>query len=156
MLGNGFMGKAHSLALHALLALEERPAALPRLVSICARDGDALDRARDRYGWTDAVSDWHIQVSDARVAVFDNAAPNALHLDPSLEALRNGKHVFCEKPLARNADEALSLWVEAERADVVHWRPRERRAGEPACAPSRSTPRAARWRSTSSGSTSSR
>jgi predicted dehydrogenase len=120
LLGYGFMGRAHSLALRALTALEERPAALPRLVSISGRDGHAVERARAQYGWAEAVCDWREQVADDRVAVFDNTGPNYVHEEPCLAAARAGKHVFCEKPLATNAGAALRLWLEAERAGVVH------------------------------------
>jgi predicted dehydrogenase len=118
LLGHGFMGAAHSRALHALRVVAGTPP--PRLVSICGRDAAALERAREQYGWRRAVSDWRDQVSDERVTVFDNAAPNRLHLEPTLAAIRNGKHVICEKPLARTAAEARRLWLEAERARVVH------------------------------------
>jgi predicted dehydrogenase len=120
LLGYGFMGRAHSLALRALPALEERPAAVPRLVSICGRDRDAVERARAQYGWEEAVTDWREQVADERVGVFDNAGPNATHLDPTLAAIRHGKHVFCEKPLGRSAAEAHELWMAADSAGVVH------------------------------------
>jgi predicted dehydrogenase len=120
LLGYGFMGRAHSLALRALPALEERPAAVPRLISICGRDRRAVERARDQYGWAEAVDDWREQVADERVDVFDDAGPNDLHEEPSLAALRAGKHVLCEKPLATSAAAALRMWLEAERAGVVH------------------------------------
>ena len=120
MLGYGFMGCAHSRALTVLRTLEDDPAAIPRLVSICGRDPEALERVRGRYGWESAVPDWREQVADERVAVFDNAGPNGVHLEPTLAAARNGKHVLCEKPLGRNAAEALRLFAEAARAGVVH------------------------------------
>ena len=120
MLGQGFMGQAHSRALHVLMTLEERPAAIPRMVSICGRDRRALQRSRTRWGWDVATSDWRRQMADDRVAVFDNVAPNSLHLEPSLAAIAAGKHVLCEKPLARTASESRRLWTEARTAGVVH------------------------------------
>jgi predicted dehydrogenase len=116
LLGHGFMGAAHSRALHALRVL----GAEPRLISVCGRDALALDGFRRRYGWGEAVTDWHEQLADDRIDVFDNAAPNHLHLEPTLAAIRNGRHVLCEKPLGRTVDEARRLWVEADRASVVH------------------------------------
>jgi predicted dehydrogenase len=118
MLGHGFMGAAHSRALHALRLLD--PAAQPQLVSVCGRDAVAAAAFGRRYAWTEAATDWHAQVADDRVAVFDNVAPNRLHLEPTLAAIRNGLHVVCEKPLARTAVEARRLWLAADRAGVVH------------------------------------
>jgi predicted dehydrogenase len=120
MLGHGFMGKVHSYALHALRTLEPNPSALPALVSICGRDRGAVERARAQYGWNEAVTDWREQVADDRVAIFDNAAPNILHTEPSLAAIRHGRHVFCEKPLAVDATQAYGLWRAARQAHVVH------------------------------------
>ena len=120
LLGYGFMGGAHSRAFSLLRTLEEHPAAVPRLVSICGRDSEAVERVRGRYGWESAVPKWQEQVGDKRVAIFDNAGPNCVHLEPTVAAARAGKHVLCEKPLGRNAAEALRLRDEAERAGVVH------------------------------------
>jgi predicted dehydrogenase len=120
MLGYGFMGKAHSRAFSLLARVDERPAVVPRLLSICGRDHDAVERVRGQFGWESAVPTWQEQVTDQRVAVFDNAGPNSIHLDPTVAAARNGKHVLCEKPLGRNAEEALCLLEEAGRAGVVH------------------------------------
>ena len=58
MLGYGFMGCAHSRALTMLRTLEDEPAGIPRLVSICGRDPEARERVRARYGWESAVPEW--------------------------------------------------------------------------------------------------
>jgi predicted dehydrogenase len=118
MLGHGFMGSAHSRALHALQVLDGP--ARPSLVSVCGRDAHGVETVRERYGWAEGLTDWREQLVDARLDVFDNAAPNHLHLEPTLTALRRGLHVFCEKPLGLNAAEARRLWLEAQRAGVVH------------------------------------
>jgi predicted dehydrogenase len=120
LLGHGFMGRAHSRALAMLRSLEARPAAVPRLVSICGRDRRAVERARAQYGWAAAASDWRDQLADERVAAFDNTGPNDVHLEPTLAAARLGKHVLCEKPLGRTAEEARALLAAAQRAGVVH------------------------------------
>ena len=118
MLGYAFMGKAHSRALHALQLLD-----VPlrtELVSISGRNREAVEEARERWGWAEAVSDWRQQVRDDRVHLFDNGGPNAVHAEPCIEAARNGKHVICEKPLGLNPEESHRMWKEAERAGVVH------------------------------------
>lgn len=120
MLGYAFMGNAHSRALRAVRSYAWPPPAVPELVSICGRDRAALERTQQRFGWKAAVTDWREQVTDDRVQLFDNGGPNVLHAEPTMAAARNGKHVFCEKPLGLTADEAHAIWSEAEAAGVVH------------------------------------
>ena len=112
------MGKAHSRALLALRHLEVP--LRPELVSISGRNREALERARELWGWANALTDWREQVADERIAIFDNCGPNAVHREPTIEAVRNGKHVVCEKPLGLTADESYEMWQEAERAGVRH------------------------------------
>jgi len=118
MLGYGFMGKAHSRAFREAAVLS--PPLVPELVSISGRSAENVEAARRAYGWAEATTDWREQVLDPRIGLFDNGGPNDLHAEPTIEAVRNGKHVLCEKPLGRTADEALAIWAEAERAGVVH------------------------------------
>jgi predicted dehydrogenase len=118
LLGYGFIGAAHSRALLALQHLEVplRPA----LVSISGRNREALEQARARWGWAEATTDWREQVADERIGLFDDGGPNAVHAEPTIAAVRAGKHVVCEKPLGLTADESYEIWQEAERAGVRH------------------------------------
>jgi predicted dehydrogenase len=118
LLGYGFMGAAHS---RALLALRHLDVPLrPELVSISGRNREALEQARDRWGWAEATTDWREQAADERIGLFDNGGPNAVHAEPTIAAVRAGKHVVCEKPLGLTAAESHEMWREAERAGVRH------------------------------------
>jgi predicted dehydrogenase len=118
MLGYGFMGRAHSRALQELRRLDVP--LRPELVSVAGRDREALERFGERWGWREAVTDWREQVADERVQLFVNGGPNALHAEPCIAAVRNGKHVLCEKPLGLGAEESHRMWQEAERGRVRH------------------------------------
>lgn len=48
------------------------------------------------------------------------ATPPHTHAALAMEAIAAGKHVVCEKPFARNKDEALALQEAAERAGVIN------------------------------------
>jgi predicted dehydrogenase len=118
LLGYAFMGAAHSRALLALQALDVP--LRPELVSISGRNTEALERARERWGWREAVADWHEQVADERIGLFDNGGPNAVHAEPTIAAARAGKHVVCEKPLGMTAGESYEMWQEAKQAGMRH------------------------------------
>jgi predicted dehydrogenase len=118
LLGYAFMGKAHSRALRALPELD--PPLRPELVSISGRNRAALDPVAARFGWAEAVGDWREQVVDDRIRLYVNGGPNALHAAPTIAAVRHGKHVLCEKPLALDAAEAHEMWRAADDAGVVH------------------------------------
>jgi predicted dehydrogenase len=120
LLGYAFMGRAHADALGRLAALPAPPPLLPELVAVAGRDEAAVAEAAARYGFGRAVTDWAELVADERIGLLDNAAPNALHAEPTIAAVRAGKHVLCEKPLGRTADESRELWRAAASAGVVH------------------------------------
>ena len=65
-------------------------------------------------------TDWAALVNDPAVSLFDNVGPNNLHAEPTLAAIRAGKHVVCEKPLAVNSDEAGSSSGRPIEAGVKH------------------------------------
>lgn len=53
-----------------------------------------------------AYDDWTALVADPRIGAVVVATPPALHASIAVAALRAGKHVFCEKPLADSLDAA--------------------------------------------------
>jgi predicted dehydrogenase len=120
MLGYGFMGKAHTNAYRTLAYLAFPPPRVPKLVMIAGRDEAAVAAAARQYGYESWTTDWRDVVNNPRVGLFDNGGPNAIHAEPTIAAARNGKHVLCEKPLGRTADESFAIWQAVEAAGVKH------------------------------------
>ena len=114
--GQGARPRAEHDRLHDLAAAAA--AAAGRAGRPAARGG----RRRRPVGTASSVrrSDWRVLVEDPSIELFDNAGPNDLHAEPTLAALRAGKHVLCEKPLGRTAPESHEIWQAAEAAGVVH------------------------------------
>lgn len=51
-------------------------------------------------GFKRSTGDWRKRVAEPERDGVDICAPNCLHKEMALEAIRHGKHVFSEKPLA--------------------------------------------------------
>jgi len=120
MLGYAFMGKAHTNAYKKIPYMMYPPAAVPRLVAVCGRNEAAAAEAARRYGYMGYYTDWRKMLEDDRVQLFDNGGPNDAHAEPCIAAAKAGKHVFCEKPLARTAEEAKTMLDAVKKAPIKH------------------------------------
>jgi predicted dehydrogenase len=120
MLGYAFMGKAHSNAFRKLPYIAWPPPLVPRLVAITGRDEDAVANAARRYGYERWSTDWRDVVSDPAIGLFDNGGPNSVHAEPTIAAAKAGKHVLCEKPLGRTAEESYDIWQQVAATGVKH------------------------------------
>jgi predicted dehydrogenase len=120
MLGYAFMGKAHTNALKKIAYITYPPPFFPRLVSISGRNEEAVREAAKRYGYEKWTTDWREVVNDPEVQVFDNGGPNDVHFEPTVAAAKAGKHLICEKPLGRTADESYEIWKGVADTGVKH------------------------------------
>src|SRR5213080_219278 len=120
MLGYAFMGKAHSNAFRKIAYVTWPPPLKPKLELIAGRNEDAVREAAERYGYERWTTDWHDLIDDPAVGLFDNGGPNAVHAEPTILAAQAGKHVLCEKPLGRDAEESHRIWREVDATGVKH------------------------------------
>jgi predicted dehydrogenase len=101
VVGTGFMGRTHLEALRRLGSVEIRVVA-----------GTSLEKARqlaDAFAVDRATADYREIVNDPAIDAVHVCTPNALHFPIAEAALRAGKHVLCEKPLATSSNEARKL-----------------------------------------------
>jgi predicted dehydrogenase len=115
VIGQGFMGRAHSLGWSRAGELAESRMR-PELSVLCGRDREALQRNAALYGFARSSVSWQQEVTAEDVDLVDICTPGASHAAIALAALDAGKHVLCEKPLANTLDEARQLAAAAERA----------------------------------------
>ena len=120
MIGGGFMGKAHSIAYAGMpMFFWPAPAQPVRKIVVDVTE-EMAKTAAERYGFESYSTDWKKVVEDPSVDIVDIVTPNNMHAEIAIAAAKAGKHVICEKPLARTADEAKSMWDAVRDAKVKH------------------------------------
>ncbi|MDT8893535.1 Gfo/Idh/MocA family oxidoreductase [Halomonas sp. I1] len=117
LIGTGFMGKAHAIALKAAPTVFSLPAFPVCELLADVDDEQAACKARE-LGFSRSTGDWKTLVQDPDVDVVDICAPNFLHKEMALAAITAGKHVYTEKPLALSAADAQEMVEAAEAVNV--------------------------------------
>ena len=88
--------------------------------TICGRHAAGVQAARVQLGWQKATTDWHEIVESPLIDIVDIVTPTNFHAEMAIAAVKNGKHVLCEKPLALNVKQAEAMFAAAHKAKVVH------------------------------------
>ena len=117
LIGTGFMGKAHVFGFTSAPRVFELPYDL-ELHTVADITPEAAERARVTLGFAHATTDWRTIMANPEIDLVSITAPNALHKEMSLAAIAAGKHVYCEKPLAPLAADALEMTLAAEAKGV--------------------------------------
>ena len=89
------------------------------LVALCDRDPEKAQRVAQKFQIPFATSRFDNLLEDESIDAIDICTPNFLHAPMATAALEAGKHVLCERPLARSAAEAAAMVKAAKRADRV-------------------------------------
>jgi predicted dehydrogenase len=114
------IGKAHAFGWQDLLRYFYPSKLRPKLVALAGRSKDKVDLEAGRFGFEKRYYNWRDLVKDKDVEIFDNCAPPSMHPEPTLIAAESGKHLVCEKPLAKNAQDAKRMLDAAEKGQVKH------------------------------------
>lgn len=119
VIGMGWMGQVHSRAYNQIRDRFYDEDVRPRLV-ICADEvASRAQAARDRFGFAEATTDWRAVIAHPEVEAINITAPNGLHLAIVREAAAAGKHILCEKPVGKDADETVAAYEAAQAAGVI-------------------------------------
>lgn len=79
------------------------------LIGVCAATGLSAKHASDRFGFRYCTTDEDEVLNDPDINTVVVATRHNLHARQVVAALKSGKNVFCEKPLALNEDELRSI-----------------------------------------------
>lgn len=106
VLGTGFAGQGHAKAFIDAGA---------EIVGIVGRTASVVTEVAEKMGIPYSGTDWQAALDACKPDVVSIATPGGAHYEPVLQALNAGCHVFCDKPLATNGDEAKEMMELAEK-----------------------------------------
>ena len=85
------------------------------LVGVCTTSQESGRRAQEQAGFAFATTDYRDLMARDDIHIIDVCAPNDAHHNVLLDALRAGKHIYCDKPLALNVAECEEVCALARR-----------------------------------------
>lgn len=107
VIGAGAIGVEH------IASFQQHP--LARVVALAETSVDRGREAVAKFGIPKLVSDYRELLARDDIDAVSIALPNYLHAPVALDALRAGKHVMIDKPMATNARDAAQLAREAKK-----------------------------------------
>jgi predicted dehydrogenase len=87
---------------------------LCEIVAVCDVNPEVGEAAASKFGVPNVFTDYRQLLGMPEVDAVSIATPNAFHMQPTIDALRAGKHVLCEKPMAMNGAECREM-IAAEK-----------------------------------------
>ena len=118
LIGSGFIARCHVYGYRTMLSVFPEAAAFPDFEIVAELTPELARAAADRFGFRRHTADWRTLVSDPAVDIVDICVPSNLHREIALAAIAAGKHIYCEKPVALNGDEAAEIAAAAGKAGV--------------------------------------
>jgi len=109
IIGFGFIGKVHAYG-YINLPLFYDPLPLPaRITHVCTSRTETAEKGAALVGADNAVTDYREITENPDVDIVHICTPNHLHKDALLSAMKQNKHIYCDKPLVATMDEAREI-----------------------------------------------
>ena len=96
-------------------AIQSSRWAVPYAVS--SRSQKKAKKFAERHGFFKSHGSYQELLDDPKVDVVYNSLPNWLHCEWTIKALKLGKHVLCEKPLANSLSECKKMIKVSKKTD---------------------------------------
>ncbi len=119
VIGWGFMGKTHTHVLREMPLFYPDAPFRPQLKSLCSRRLEMARQGAEDGGFETFTDDYRQLLQDKTIDAVSICTPNDLHEEMAIEALRAGKHVYLDKPVAVTYESARRIADAAKKAGVV-------------------------------------
>ena len=118
IIGWGFMGRTHAHALRAMPLFYPGAGFRAEIAGICSRRLEKAREAAEELNVPYYTDDYRQLLAREEIDAVSVCTPNALHEEIALAALKAGKHLYIDKPLADTAQVARRIADQAEKSGV--------------------------------------
>ena len=119
LIGYQFMGKAHSNAYRQVSRFFDLDVE-PVMKVLVGRSEHKVKAAAENFGWQESATNWEEVIHRPDIDLIDIGTPNDTHAAISQAALKAGKHVLCEKPLAISVADAKESYDVAQQTGLIN------------------------------------
>ena len=119
LIGYQFMGKAHSNAYRQVGRFFDLDVE-PVMKVLVGRSEHKVKAAAENFGWQEHATSWEEVIQRPDIDLIDIGTPNDTHAAISQAALKAGKHVLCEKPLAISVSDAKASYDVAKQTGLIN------------------------------------
>jgi predicted dehydrogenase len=109
ILGFGFIGKVHAYAHLNLPVYYPQCSFRTKITHIGTSNMETAQRGCAQVQANTPVTDYREITENPQVDMVHICTPNHLHKDMLLSAIKNNKHIYCDKPLVKDAEEAAQI-----------------------------------------------
>jgi predicted dehydrogenase len=109
VVGFGWMGRVHTQAYARVPHHFPQLPLRPRLVAVAEEVPGRAEEAAAQFGFASTTRDWRDLATDPRVEAVSVTAPNFLHREIGVALAEAGKHLWIEKPVGLNAEDARAV-----------------------------------------------
>ena len=119
IVGFGFMGKTHTYGYKTIPLYYSNLPFNIKLVGVCDSVPEVAERAKESLGFEFATSNPDDIFNRKDIDIVDICTPNIFHKEGVLKALKAGKNVYCDKPLAASYEESKEILEVLEKSNVI-------------------------------------
>ncbi len=111
VIGLGWFGEHHVDALQQLPMTE--------VIAVCTRRPERVKEVAEKYHVPKTYTNYHDLLADKDIDIVTVVTHVGDHVQPTIDALRAGKHVFLEKPMADSVEECDQIIAELAKSQSI-------------------------------------
>jgi len=109
IIGFGFIGKVHGYGYENLKYYYPESPFRAKIKGVCTSRKETAEKAKKEYGIEFTTTDYKALIDDPEIEIIDISSPNIFHLEQILYAIEKKKHIYCEKPIVCDYEEARMI-----------------------------------------------